>query len=54
LLRYGRGVEVRRLVEEVGFTPRFTTEEAVRDYVRARTDPGYLAGAPEPRAVTAA
>ncbi len=54
LLRYGRGVEVRRLVEEVGFTPRFTTEEAVRDYVRARTDPGYVAGAPEPRAVTAA
>jgi UDP-glucose 4-epimerase len=34
LLRYGRGVDVTRLVEDVGFTPRFSTLEAVDDYVR--------------------
>jgi len=33
LLRYGRGVDVSRLIEEVGFRPRFTMEEAVADYV---------------------
>src|SRR4051794_20146481 len=33
LLRYGRAVDTRRLVEEVGFTPRFDAVEAVRDYV---------------------
>ncbi|HEX8054320.1 MAG TPA: NAD-dependent epimerase/dehydratase family protein [Thermoleophilaceae bacterium] len=36
LLRYGRGVDTTRLVEEVGFTPRFSTVEAVRDYTAAR------------------
>jgi UDP-glucose 4-epimerase len=36
LLRYGRGVDTTRLVEEVGFTPRFSTVEAVRDYASAR------------------
>ena len=35
LLRYGRGVDTTRLVEEVGFTPRYTTLEAVRDYAGA-------------------
>jgi UDP-glucose 4-epimerase len=35
LLRYGRGVDTTRLVEEVGFTPRYSTVEAVRDYVGA-------------------
>jgi UDP-glucose 4-epimerase len=35
-LRYGRAVDVTRLVEEVGYTPRFTTPEAVDDYVRIR------------------
>jgi UDP-glucose 4-epimerase len=35
LLRYGRGVDTTRLVEEVGFTPRFSTLEAVRDYAAA-------------------
>jgi UDP-glucose 4-epimerase len=34
LLRYGRAVDTRRLVEEVGFEPRFDTAEAVADYVR--------------------
>jgi UDP-glucose 4-epimerase len=30
-LRFGRGVDNRRLVEEVGFVPRFDAEAAVRD-----------------------
>ena len=33
LLRWGRAVDVRRLREEVGFRPRFTTAAAVDDYV---------------------
>jgi UDP-glucose 4-epimerase len=33
LLRYGRAVDVTRLVEEVGYRPRYTSVEAVRDYV---------------------
>ena len=33
LLRYGRAVDTRRLEQEVGFTPRHTTEAAVADYV---------------------
>ena len=32
LLRYGRGVDNRRLREEVGFTPRFDATAAVRDF----------------------
>jgi UDP-glucose 4-epimerase len=36
LLRYGRAVDTTRLTEEVGFTPRFSTPEAVEDWVRAR------------------
>jgi UDP-glucose 4-epimerase len=35
LLRYGRAVDTTRLTEEVGFTPRYTTVEAVRDYAGA-------------------
>ncbi len=35
LLRYGRGVDTTRLVEEVGFTPRYSTVAAVEDYVAA-------------------
>ena len=35
LLRYGRGVDIRRLVDEVGFTPSHSTAEAVRDYAAA-------------------
>jgi UDP-glucose 4-epimerase len=38
LLRYGRGVETRRLTEEVGFTPAFSTASAVEDFVRARRE----------------
>jgi UDP-glucose 4-epimerase len=33
LLRYGRGVDVSRLIEEVGFRPAYTMEDAVLDYV---------------------
>jgi UDP-glucose 4-epimerase len=36
LLRYGRGVDTTRLVEEVGFTPRFSAVQAVEDYVRTQ------------------
>jgi UDP-glucose 4-epimerase len=34
LLRYGRAVDVGRLIREVGFTPRYSTPEAVEDYAR--------------------
>ncbi len=34
LLRYGRAVDVTRLVDEVGFRPRFSTEAAIRDFAR--------------------
>jgi UDP-glucose 4-epimerase len=33
LLRYGRAVDLRRLTDEVGFTPRYSTVAAVEDYV---------------------
>jgi UDP-glucose 4-epimerase len=33
-LRYGRAVDVTRLVDDVGYSPRFTTRAAVEDYVR--------------------
>ncbi|HKP90605.1 MAG TPA: NAD-dependent epimerase/dehydratase family protein [Thermoleophilaceae bacterium] len=36
LLRFGRGVDTTRLVDEVGFQPRFSTVAAVEDYVGAR------------------
>jgi UDP-glucose 4-epimerase len=36
LLRYGRAVDTTRLTEEVGYTPRFDTAEAVADYVRTQ------------------
>ena len=32
LLRYGRGVDTRRLTEEVGFTPRVSTVQAVESW----------------------
>ena len=34
LLRHGRAVDTSRLVEEIGYQPRYTTVEAVRDYLR--------------------
>ena len=36
MLRYGRAVDTTRLTAEVGFTPRYTTVEAVRDYAGSR------------------
>ena len=33
LLRYGRGIDVSRLIEEVGFRPAYSMEDAVADYV---------------------
>lgn len=33
LLRFGRAVDVTRLVEEVGYTPRYDATQAVEDYV---------------------
>jgi UDP-glucose 4-epimerase len=33
LLRYGSGVDTRRLVEDVGYTPRHTTVQAVESWV---------------------
>jgi UDP-glucose 4-epimerase len=32
LLRYGRGVDIRRLTDEVGYTPRHSTLDAVEDW----------------------
>jgi hypothetical protein len=37
MLRYGRGVDNRRLREEIGYEPRFDAEETVRDFA-AKTD----------------
>jgi UDP-glucose 4-epimerase len=37
LLRYGRAVDTRRLVEEVGFRPRYSTTAAVEDYLRTQS-----------------
>jgi UDP-glucose 4-epimerase len=36
LLRHGRAVDTTRLVEEVGYEPRYTTVEAVEDYLRTQ------------------
>jgi UDP-glucose 4-epimerase len=36
LLRYGRAVETRRLVEEVGFQPRRDSVEAIEHFITAR------------------
>lgn len=47
LLRYGRAVDTTRLVDEVGFTPRYETPAAVQDYVTRRAQGrvlGSLAG----------
>jgi UDP-glucose 4-epimerase len=52
LLRYGRGVDNRRLREELGYEPRFDAEGAVRDFVdhvRARS----VGSVPRPGSVLA-
>jgi UDP-glucose 4-epimerase len=38
LLRYGRGVDIKRLVDEVGFQPRYSTVAAVKDWVARRAE----------------
>jgi UDP-glucose 4-epimerase len=35
-LEFGRGVDTARLRKEFGYTPRYTTAEALNDFVRAR------------------
>jgi UDP-glucose 4-epimerase len=52
-LRYGRGVEIKRLIEDVGFTPAYTTAEAV-EMVANAVQPRSPAGRPaEPAGVRA-
>jgi UDP-glucose 4-epimerase len=36
LLRYGRALDISRLIEEVGYMPRHSTVDAVEDYVRTQ------------------
>jgi UDP-glucose 4-epimerase len=36
LLRYGRAIDVSRLVQEVGYRPRYSTVDAVRDWLRTQ------------------
>jgi UDP-glucose 4-epimerase len=50
LLRYGRAVDTRRLVEEVGFEPRYDAVEAIEDYVLHQ---GGRRLVPSPRRVVA-
>jgi len=50
LLRYGRAVDTQRLVEEIGFEPRYDAVEAVGDYVRKQ---GGRRMVPSPRRVVA-
>jgi UDP-glucose 4-epimerase len=38
LLRYGRAVDIRRLEEEVGHRPRFSTVAAVEDWISSRRE----------------
>jgi len=44
LLRYGRAVDTRRLVEEVGYRPRFDAVAAVEDYARTQRGKGIVPG----------
>jgi UDP-glucose 4-epimerase len=45
LLRYGRAVDTVRLRREVGFAPRYTTLEAIEDFVASRASERPEAGA---------
>ncbi len=42
LLRYGRAVDITRLTDEIGFTPRHSTLSAVEEWARARSRPRPL------------
>ena len=50
LLRYGRAVDLTRLLTEVGYRPALTTQEAVAEYVELGRRPrlGTAAGEPAP------
>ena len=50
LVRYGRGADLTRLTEEIGYGPRFSTSQAVRDWV-AKQDGRRLV--PTPRRAAA-
>ncbi|MEX1163888.1 MAG: NAD-dependent epimerase/dehydratase family protein [Nitriliruptor sp.] len=41
-LRYGRGVDITRLVEEFGYTPKWSTSEAFEDYLGRRRITGLI------------
>jgi UDP-glucose 4-epimerase len=41
-LRYGRGVDVTRLIEEFGYTPKWSTRDAFEDYLRRRRITGLI------------
>jgi UDP-glucose 4-epimerase len=41
-LTYGRGVDTTRMREELGFSPKYSTEEAFDEFVQARCRDGVL------------
>jgi UDP-glucose 4-epimerase len=41
-LRYGRGVDTTRLVEDFGYTPKWSTRAAFEDYLRRRRITGLI------------
>ena len=51
LLRYGRGVDNARLLNEVGYEPRFDAEGAVRDFVARNAASRRLFPSPLPGAI---
>jgi UDP-glucose 4-epimerase len=51
LLRYGRGVDNRRLLDEIGYEPRFDAEGAVRDFVAKNAASRRLFPSPLPGAI---
>jgi UDP-glucose 4-epimerase len=46
LLRYGRGIDNRRLIEEVGYEPRYDASAAVEDFF-AKADSRRVVGVPD-------
>lgn len=51
LLRYGRGVDLKRLTDEIGFEPHYTTADAVAEYlgaIRGEPVPAEAVGPSEP------
>ena len=50
LLRYGRGCDNRRLIDDVGYVPRYSAEAAVRDFVAKTGATRRLFPSPHPAA----